>query len=255
MRPSAETPAGDDRTSITRAAARLAAGEFVLLYDADGREEEIDLFVAAEAVTPARVRTLRRDAGGLVFLAVAPEYAHAFDLPFLQDMYLENRERHPVLGDLIPNDIAYDTRSSFSLTLNHRKTFTGITDADRALTISAFAETCRDAADLPVTEARRVLGARFRAPGHVHLCVGADGLLAKRQGHTELAVALAELAGVTPVVAGAEMLAPDGDGALSKKDALAWAEKHGAVLVDGNEVMDAWNKFNEARPVAALTQS
>ena len=237
--------------TLARALEGLAAGKFVLLYDADGREEETDIFVAAERATPEAVRTLRRDAGGLVFLAVAPQFGRRFGLPFLQDLYAENAERHPVLADLVPNDIKYDSRSSFSLTLNHRKTFTGITDNDRSLTITEFARTCREAMDLPEAEARRLLGARFRAPGHVHLCVGAEGLLARRQGHTELAVALAELAGVTPVVAGAEMLGDDGR-ALPREAAERWAVAHGAVRLDGAEVARAWEKLNGARTVPAL---
>ncbi|HVM45657.1 MAG TPA: 3,4-dihydroxy-2-butanone-4-phosphate synthase, partial [Candidatus Thermoplasmatota archaeon] len=198
-------------TPLEQACAALRQGKFVLLYDADGREEEVDLFVAAEHATPAAVRTLRKDAGGLVFLAVDPRVGAALELPFLQDLYAEDSARHPVLKRLIPNDIKYDTRSSFSLTINHRRTFTGITDNDRSLTITEFAKL----AAKPDVEQ---FGQHFRAPGHVHLCVGADKLLHQRQGHTEIAVALARLAGVTPVLAGCEMLGDSGR-ALPKADA------------------------------------
>ena len=222
----------------------LRDGKFVLLYDQDGREEEVDLFVAAEHATPEAVRTLRKDAGGLVFLAVDPRVGHALELPFLQDLYAEDSARHPVLKRLIPNDIKYDTRSSFSLTINHRETFTGITDNDRSLTITRFAELARK----PTVEE---FGRQFRAPGHVHLCVGADKLLHQRQGHTEIAVALARLAGLTPVLAGCEMLADTGGRALPKADALRWAEKHDAVLLDGNDVQSAWLKLEAAMPRSA----
>ncbi len=238
-----------DSGTLPRALDALREGRFVLLYDADGREEETDLFVAGEHATPAAVRALRRDAGGLVFLAVAPEFGRAFGLPFLQDLYAEDAARHPVLADLVPNDIRYDARSSFSLTLNHRRTFTGITDDDRSLTIREFARTCAEGVGLEPAAARRLLGSRFRAPGHVHLCVGADGLLARRQGHTELAVALAALAGATPVVAGAEMLGDDGR-ALPKEAAVRWAAAHGAVRLDGADVLAAWRKLNGTRDLA-----
>lgn len=223
---------------LEQACADLRAGKFVLVYDADGREEEVDLFVAAQHATPAAVRTLRKDAGGLVFLAVDPNVGRALQLPFLQDLYREDSARHPVLAKLIPNDIKYDTRSSFSLTINHRKTFTGITDVDRSLTITEFAKL----AAKPDFEA---FGQGFRAPGHVHLCVGADRLLHQRQGHTEIGVALARLAGVTPVLAGCEMLGDHGR-ALGKKDAEAWAKAHGATLLDGKLVADAWMKLEAA---------
>ena len=224
----------------------LRAGKFVLVYDADGREEEVDLFVAAEHAPPRAVRHLRQDAGGLVFLAVDPTIGHALQLPFLHELYAEDSARHPVLRQLIPNDIRYDTRSSFSLTIHHRNTFTGITDNDRSLTITEFASLSRLALR-GSPNALDEFGRGFRAPGHVHLCVGADKLLHQRQGHTEIAVALARLAGVTPVLAGCEMLADDGK-ALRKADALRWAEKHDAVLLDGQVVHDAWLKLEAAAP-------
>jgi 3,4-dihydroxy 2-butanone 4-phosphate synthase len=220
---------------LEQACADLRAGKFVLLYDADGREEEVDLFVAADHATPAAVRTLRKDAGGLVFLAVDPTVGRALQLPFLQDLYAEDGARHPVLKRLIPDDIRYDTRSSFSLTINHRRTFTGITDDDRSLTIRGFAQLAR-APDVGT------FGHEFRAPGHVHLCVGADRLLHDRQGHTEIGVALARLAKITPVLAGCEMLADDGR-ALGKAEAEAWAKQHGATLLDGKLVAEAWMKL------------
>lgn len=222
-------------TELDRAVQLLREGKPILLHDADGREDEVDLFFAAEHATPAAVRMLRKEAGGLVFLAVDPTVGHALELPFLQDLYAEASRTHPVLAKLIPNDIKYDARSSFSLTINHRKTFTGITDDDRSLTITEFAKLSR----APSVDA---FGKAFRAPGHVHLCVGADRLLHQRKGHTEIAVALARLAGVSPVLAGAEMLGDSGK-ALPRADALAWAKAHGAVLLEGKTVEDAWVKL------------
>lgn len=236
-------------TALETALRTLRAGGPVLLYDADGREEEVDLFYAAEHATPAAVRTLRRDAGGLVFLAVDPRVGRALDLPFLQDLYAEDAARHPVLSKLIPNDIRYDTRSSFSLTINHRETYTGITDNDRSLTITRFAELSRLAVS-GKPDLTNAFGRQFRAPGHVHLCVGADRLLLQRQGHTEIGVALARLAGVVPVLAGCEMLADNGR-ALGKADAQRWADANDGVLLEGQVVSDAWMKLEAASPPAA----
>lgn len=233
--------------SVETALQALRRGEFVAVYDFDGREEETDLFIAAEHVTPDAVRRLRSDAGGLVFMAVAAPVARTFGLPFLQDVFLEAADKHPVLRDLLPNDIRYDTRSSFSVTLNHRRTFTGITDDDRALTARRFAELAAEVRDLPEPEARRRLGAEFRAPGHVALCTGSDRPLETRRGHTELGVALATMAGVTPVLLGAEML---GRGkALPRAEARAYAAANGFPHVDGNEVLAAWDSFKAKTPV------
>lgn len=236
-------------SALEPALRHLREGRPVLLYDQDGREEEVDLFYAAEHATPEAVRMLRKEAGGLVFLAVDPRVGHALELPFLHELYAEDRVRHPVLGKLIPNDIRYDTRSSFSLTINHRETFTGITDDDRSLTITRFAALARDALSgrPAILDA---FGREFRAPGHVHLCVGADKLLHQREGHTEIAVALARLAHapstpVVPVLAGCEMLADDGK-ALGKAAAQAWARKHDGILLEGADVAEAWMKLEKA---------
>ena len=73
--------------------------------------------------------------------------------------------------------------------------------------------------------ALELLGKEFRTPGHIPVCREAEGGLTRRQGHTELAVGLARLSGMTPVVIGAEMLQPDGDLALPVEDARVWAER------------------------------
>ena len=70
-------------------------------------------------------------------------------------------------------------RSSFSIWVNHRKSFTGITDIDRATTISEMAKMMKE-------ERFEDFGKTFRSPGHVCLLRGADGLVKNRRGHTEI---------------------------------------------------------------------
>jgi 3,4-dihydroxy-2-butanone 4-phosphate synthase len=71
--------------------------------------------------------------------------------------------------------------------------------------------------------------------------VASEPLLEARRGHTELACALGRMAGVPGVLAGAEML--DGDGALPRAGARAWADAHGTVLLTGEDVAAAWASF------------
>jgi 3,4-dihydroxy 2-butanone 4-phosphate synthase len=200
------------------------------------------LFPAASAV-PATMRQLRQDCGGLLFLAIGDEVGACFGLPFLQDLHTaqEAVEQNPVLSHLITNDLRYDARSAFTLSLNHRDTYTGITDRDRALTTRRFAELATACLANGETEqvAMKLLGEEFRTPGHIPVCREAKGGLAARQGHTELAVGLARLAGTAPVVIGAEMLQPDGDLALSVADARAWAESKGIPFLEGADVVEA----------------
>ncbi|RLG71607.1 MAG: 3,4-dihydroxy-2-butanone-4-phosphate synthase [Methanobacteriota archaeon] len=226
----------DKKKNLERAMRSLRSGNIVLVFDDAEREAETDMVVAAEHCTPHHVKVLRKEAGGLICAALHPRVAKALELPFLTDIYQSAVHRYPVLGDLAPTDIPYDERSSFTIPVNHRKTFTGITDRDRALTIRELAKLAHKVEE---GLGKEYFGLNFRSPGHVHLLRAADGLVAERRGHTELTTALAELAGITPVVAICEMMDDDG-GALSKKKAIKYAEAHNMVFLEGCEIVDAY---------------
>ena len=223
---------------VEAAAASLRAGEPLLLYDAPGREGETDIVFAARHATPERVRLLRQRGGGLVFIAVAHDAAERLGLPFMDAVLDSAAADFPALSALRAHDLPYDSRSSFSLWLNARDTYTGITDRDRARTVAAFGELA--AAGLEPDAAQLLLGERFRSPGHVPICVAHPDGLAGRQGHTELMVALAEMAGLPPVTFGCEMLADDG-GRLPPEAAAAWAEAGGHPFLEGHEIVAAWD--------------
>ena len=95
--------------------------------------------------------------------------------------------------------------------------------------------------DSPQSEAMKALGEEFRTPGHIPLCRESPGGLSKRQGHTELAVSMARLSGNVPCTIGAEMLDPDGDGALSLEEARKYAKKHGIPMITGKDILDSIN--------------
>ena len=227
---------------IRLASEAFANGKPVMVFDSDFRECETDLLWPAAAATPAIMRRLRQDCGGLLFLAVGDDVGDKFGLPWLQDLHTHPAlvEENPVLGKLITDDLQYDTRSAFTLSLNHRETFTGITDHDRALTTRRFGELANEMKDNDTIEAMTALGKEFRTPGHIPLCREAPGGLKTRQGHTELAVAIARLAGLMPCTIGAEMLQPDGDRALSVEDARAYAAKHQIPMLTGEDIMKAF---------------
>ncbi len=225
--------------ALENALTALRAGRFVLVYDSDNRERETDFLIPAAAVKPEHIRTMRKDGGGLVFLAVDHRVHERLGLPYLQDLFAENTRTHPVLGHLVANDITYDARSAFSLWINHRKTFTGITDEDRALTARRFAEVAADVMKLQNGHALEVFGAEFRSPGHVPICSASAEPLKSRFGHSELSVALMRMAGVTPVALGCEMMGDDGK-ALSKQAASAYGKAHGLPFLEGATIVEAW---------------
>lgn len=218
-------------------------GRFVFVYDADGREEETDFFLPAISCRPEHVRQMRQEGGGLIFLMVGNGVASRIGLPFMADILMIAAANHDVLQAFVPDDIPYDTKSSFSVAINHRKTFTGITDKDRALTISEFGKLAVQARDMSPAEAVELYGASFRAPGHVPICVASEQPLRDRFGHTELSVALLMMAGLPPVAVGCEMMADDG-GSLPREEARAYAEGRGAPFLDGREIVERWREWS-----------
>ena len=231
--------------SIEEAVAAFSNGLPVCLFDSEKREGETDLLFSAQHATPATMRQLRQDCGGLLFLAIGHEVGERFGLPFLQDLHTHEAlmNQFDVLQELVTNDLRYDSRSAFTLSLNHRDTYTGITDKDRSLTTRRFAELTNQVFENNIDdkEAKRLLGQEFSTPGHIPVCRETEGGLSRRQGHTELAVGLARLSNVTPVVIGAEMLQPDGDLALSVEDAKQWASERGIPFLEGADIISALN--------------
>ncbi|AEH36908.1 3,4-dihydroxy-2-butanone-4-phosphate synthase [Halopiger xanaduensis] len=212
-----------DADGVDEALEALRAGEPILVHDAADREGETDLIYHADAVTPEAVARLRNDAGGLVCVALGHDVAEAFDLPF----YGEEVD-HPAAE---AHELGYDDRSSFSLTVNHRDTYTGITDNDRSTTIRALGEAAAAPADTDFAD-------QFRVPGHVHLLKAAPDLLSQREGHTELGIALANAADLPPAVVVCEMLDDETGEALSPADARAYANRHDFAYLEGRDVLE-----------------
>lgn len=223
---------------INDALKALKDGEIILVFDSDNREKETDMIVAAEHITSEHMRIIRNDAGGLVCVPLSSEVSDKLGIPFMTDIMDIAAEKYPVLGELSPTDIPYDEKSAFSITVNHRKTFTGITDNDRACTIKELALLCKNGA-------YNNFGKYFRAPGHVTLLRAAEGHVLKRQGHTEMSIALTEMAGLTPVAVCCEMMDDNSGGSMATADVEKYAEKEGLLFLSGEEVIKAYKEFNK----------
>lgn len=221
----------------------LRRGEFALVYDRDGREGETDFVLAAQFVRPQHVYEMRREAGGLICTAIPSAIATRLGLPFMADVLDGAAGNYPVLSGLKANDIPYGDKPSFSLTLNHRSTFTGISDNDRSLTIRELSYLVGKAG-ARTEELVVELAKNFRSPGHVHVLIG-NGL-SERTGHTELTLALAEMAGVIPATVVCEMLDGTTGRSLAKRQAMGYAERTGRAFVEGSEIVEAHRKFRRA---------
>ncbi|CAB3288852.1 3,4-dihydroxy-2-butanone 4-phosphate synthase [Methanocaldococcus lauensis] len=216
--------------NVEKALNALKKGEFILVYDSDDREGETDLVVASQFITPEHIKRMRKDAGGLICTAIHPDICNKLGIPFMVDILEFASQKFKVLKELYPNDIPYDEKSSFSITINHRKTFTGITDKDRAFTIKKLTELVKD-------NRYNDFGKEFRSPGHVILLRASEGLVKNRRGHTEMTVALAEMANLIPITTICEMLGDDGE-AMSKNETKKYAEKHNLVYLSGEDIIN-----------------
>lgn len=203
-------------------------GDPVLVHDFTDREGETDIIYPAHAVDADAIAHLRNDAGGLICTAVSDAVATTLELPFLEDVF-----EHPAAAD---HELGYDSRSSFSLPVNHRETFTGITDDDRATTIQRLGTVAAAAAAGEYTA--EDFAAEFRTPGHVNILRGAPGLLTDRRGHTELGLALADAADCAPAVVVCEMLDDTTGNATAPADAETYAAENNIVFIHGAALVE-----------------
>jgi len=127
----------------------------------------------------------------------------------------------------------YGDVSPFALWVNSMSVRTGISDEDKARTIKDLHHVVSLVARGDVNEGRRQFYENFYVPGHVPILISRG--LKSRKGHTELAIALARLAGLLPSVVFAEML--DYGISMSLNKAREYAEKRGLTLVTGEEIL------------------
>jgi len=227
---------------IQTALTQWKKGEPVLVYDADGREEECDFLYAAEFCTPEKIRLMRQKGGGLIFMAVPHTIWSRLGLKFMAEILKNAADSIPLLSAMSAHSLPYDTKSSFSISINHVDTFTGITDNDRSLTVQQFGKITAKAANLSDEELRIEFGKNFRSPGHIPLCLATENILETRFGHTEFACALSGLAGTAGSCVGCEIMGDDGK-AKPKEVVKQYALKENIPFLEGAEIIEAWDEY------------
>lgn len=182
-------------SSISEILEDVRAGKMVIVVDDANRENEGDLTLAAEVVTPQAINFMLSQARGILCLAIAPEIAEALDL-------------HPMVHN---NNAKFETPFTVSIDAKNGIT-TGVSAEDRATTILTTIR--KDAR--PEDLAR---------PGHVFPLKARAGGVLVRTGHTEGAVDLARLAGLRPAAAICEIMTENGH--MAKLPELKkFSEKH-----------------------------
>ncbi len=228
--------------TIKKAIKELQKGNFVLIHDDSEREDETDMVIPASKTTPEHVATMRNDAGGLICVAIHPKSAKNLKVPLMSQIYEKSKNDFQILKEAKADDIPYGERSSFSIAVNHRDTFTGITDKDRALTIKKLGEIAEEAQD---QELVKKFGKEFRTPGHVPLLKSAKNPLKDRDGHTEYSIALTEMAETGPAAVVCEMMDSETHEATTGEKAKKYAEENDLIHLKGDEIKKKYFKWKK----------
>lgn len=217
----------------------LKNGSFVLIHDDENRENETDMVISSLNILPKHISTLRKDAGGLICTAVSKEIATKLGLPYMYDILKIFGNTNRSISAINRNTSPYGDKPSFSITLNHIDTYTGITDFDRALTISSLARLCKeiDNDEKKTQIVKENFQKKFKTPGHVPILISAKGMLNERRGHTELSIFLSKIADITNVTTICEMLDPYNFKALSYADACEYAKEKNITIIEARDLI------------------
>jgi len=186
--------------TVDEAVARLARGEMIIVVDDEDRENEGDLIFAAECVSAEAINFMARHGRGLICVALESERCDRLELPLMVEK----------------NTSSHETAFCVSVEAGEGTT-TGISAFDRAATVRALINVNTKPDDL-------------RRPGHMFPLRGRPGGVLKRAGHTEAAIDLARMAGLTPAGVLCEIMDEDGNMARLPRLAEIAAERGLKIL-------------------------
>ncbi len=186
--------------TIEEALEALNQGHFIIVMDDEDRENEGDLIIAAEKMTPEKMNFMIQNTSGVVCVAMPSEILDAFDIPLMVQNNTESQ------------------RTAFTVSIDYAHgTTTGISAADRTKTILALCNPNNQKED-------------FKRPGHIFPLRYQKGGVLRRAGHTEASVDLSRLAGLKPIGVICEIVNPDGSMARAP-ELFVFAEKHGLKVI------------------------
>lgn len=194
-------------SSIEEAVEDIREGKFLIVVDDENRENEGDLVIASEKVTPEAINFMAKYARGLICVALLPERIEQLKL---SPMVSENTALHRT-------DFTVSVDAAYGVT-------TGISAYDRAFTIKLLIDKNSKPED-------------FAKPGHVFPIKAKEGGVLIRAGHTEAAVDLARLAGLYPSGVICEIMKDDGTMARLP-DLIEFAKKHNLKIITIKDLIE-----------------
>jgi 3,4-dihydroxy-2-butanone 4-phosphate synthase len=195
-------------SEIEEAVKDLQRGKCIIVVDDEHRENEGDLIIAAEKITPMKINFMLNNGKGLVCVPLLGERLDKLNLPLMVSEE-ENNEL---------------TRCSFTVSVDYKKgTTTGISASDRAATVKALIDENSKSED-------------FARPGHIFPLRYKEGGVIERPGHTEAAIDLCKMAKLYPAAVICEILKEDGE--TAKLEELEdFAKKHRMSIISIEELI------------------
>lgn len=196
----------------------IRKGRMIVVVDHEDRENEGDLFMAAEKVTAESVNFMATYGKGMICVPLTEERAEQLDLGLMVNRNTDNM------------------KTAFTITVDHKSTTTGISAFERANTIKELANP-------------NSLSKDFNRPGHIFPLIARDGGVLSRSGHTEAAVDLARMAGLYPAGVICEVMNEDGTMARVPR-LIEFSIKHGLKIITIEQLIQ-YRRNNEKLITAA----
>ncbi|GAB6100697.1 bifunctional 3,4-dihydroxy-2-butanone-4-phosphate synthase/GTP cyclohydrolase II [Halanaerocella petrolearia] len=192
--------------TIEEAITDIKEGKMVIVVDDEDRENEGDLILAADKVTPEKVNFMAKYGRGLICTPMTSKRLEELNL---DQMVEDNTDTH---------------ETAFTISVDHKDTTTGISAFERAQTINALIDEDTEPSEL-------------NRPGHIFPLEAKDGGVLRRTGHTEAAVDLAKLAGFKPAGVICEIMSDDGTMARVP-ELVEFAKEHNLKIITIEDLIE-----------------
>jgi len=206
--------------SMEDALGAFARGEFLVVMDDEGRENEGDLIIAASHCTTEKIAWMIKHTSGYICIALPKKRLEELEIPM---MVAENEDPH---------------RTAYTVTVDYKHgTTTGISAHDRALTARSLASPTSKPSD-------------FSKPGHMVPLRAREGGVFTRRGHTESSIDLCKLTGLPPAGLLCELVNDDEQGTMARRDdCRAFADRWGLKMISVDMLVE-WRHKVETEEAA-----
>ncbi len=208
--------------SIEEAVEDIKQGKIIIVVDDEDRENEGDLLMAAEKVTPESINFMASHGKGMICVPLTEERARLLELNLMVERNTENM------------------KTAFTVTVDHKSSTTGISAFERANTIRELVNPASESND-------------FVRPGHIFPLIAREGGVLSRSGHTEAAVELARMAGLCPAGVICEVMNDDGTMARVP-ELMEFARKYALKIITVADLIKYRRKNEKLIKAAALAK-